>query len=432
MLNELNREINESCDIPGIFRHYNPSQQKGNYEFYCQEFAYSAIYGNLNFNNLDYIIKLLKLNELPQILFLVRLDDCHDIYNSFPKFSTYPQKTSVINQIQRSLESENIKSVIASFLGRDTIGVFICIEEKKDKKQIRDKCEKLANLLIDHTFEYANQSISISISDYCNYVGEFSTAYTQCQRAFINNFNKGRRTFTFFDEVEDNHKFLKKEDMDNFSYKILYYIDNLNTSGYTDSIHEMIEHISSTNTTSVDAGMYMVKLIEQISNYYISKGIEKEKLDYISIKSMKEILNSYFLSSIAQIIIEFCDEVMKSTVIIHQNTQEKMKLFMSECIKKYYHDSHFNLAKAAKLCNYSPYYFGRLFKELFHTSFNQYLTTFRIEKSKELLIKSQLSVEDIAFQLGFCSTSYFCTTFKKIVGLTPKQYSKCTDTYCNI
>lgn len=423
-MDKLNIEVKELNDIPSIFRHYNPCQQKGNYEFYCQEFAYSAIYGNLNLRNLNYILQLLKLNELPQILFLIRLDDCHDIYNSFPKFSTYPQKTLVINQIQRSLDSKNIKSVIASFLGRDTIGVFLCIKEKNNKKHIRGECEKLAVKLISDTFKYAKQSISISISDFCKHVNEFSTAYIQCQKAFMNNFNKGRRTFTFYDEVEDKHVSLRKEDMDDFSSRIIYQIDNLNTKGYTDSVHEMIEHISSTSTTSVDTRMYMVKFIEQVSSYYISKGIEKEKLDYISIEAMKEILNSYFLSSIAQIIIEFCDEVMKNTIIIHRNTEEKIKLFMDECIKKYHHDCDFNLSKAAKLCNYSPYYFGRLFKELFYTSFNQYLTNYRIEKSKELLIKSQLSVKEIAFQLGFCSTSYFCTIFKRIVGLTPKQYSK--------
>lgn len=409
-------------DIPNTFRRYNGYLKKGNYEFYCQEFAYSAIYGNLNLGKLSYILELLNLDRLPQILFLVRLDDCHDIYNCFPRFSIYPQKIGVISQLEKSLKDKDIPGVVASFLGRDTIGAFLCFQEENnvDRKQLKD----LAQSLIDDVKKFTNKSISIGISDFCDNINQFPRAYAECQKAFENNFSKGRGTYTFYDEVAEVQILLRKEDMDNFTSKIIFHIDDLNSKGHIQSINEMINHISSINTSSVDVRMHMVKLIDNVSNYYIDQGIEKEKIDYISIIAMKDILNSNFISTIEQIIIAFCGEIMKNTMIIHQNTDEKMRLFTDECIKKYYNDCNFNLAKAAKLCNYSPYYFGRLFKDLFGISFNQYLTNYRIEKSKELLIQSQLSVEDIAFQLGFCSVSYFCTVFKRTMGLTPKQYVK--------
>lgn len=419
-----NIDINKEFDIPNTFRLYNGYLKKGNYEFYCQEFAYSAIYGNLNLSNLSYILELLRLDKLPEILFLIRVDNCHDIYNCFPRFSIYPQKINVINQLERSLEDRGIQGVVASFLGRDTIGAFLCFPEESNLRKDREELKNLAQYLIQNVKKFTKQSISIGISDFCKNINEFPRAYSQCQKAFQNNFSKGRGTYTFYDEVQDVHILLRKEDMDNFAAKIIFHIDSLNFEGYTEWIHEMINHISSTNTSSVDVRMQMVKLIDHVSNYYIEEGIEKEKIDHISIVAMKDILNSNFISSIEQIIITFCEEVMKSSMIIHQNVDEKMRLFIDECIKKYYNDCDFNLAKAAKLCNYSPYYFGRLFKDLFNTSFNQYLTNYRIEKSTELLIQSQLSVEDIAFQLGFCSVSYFCTVFKRTMGITPRQYVK--------
>lgn len=422
MVDEPSTEINKEFDIPNTFRRYNGYLKKGNYEFYCQEFAYSAIYGNLNLSKLSYIMELLKLDKLPQILFLVRLDDCHDIYNCFPRFSIYPQKAKVLNQLERSLEDKGVQAVVASFLGRDTIGAFLCFPEESNSKEDRKQLENLSQYLIDDVKKYTNESVSIGISDFCKDINEFPRAYSQCQKAFINNFSKGRGTYTFYDEVQEIRVLLCKEDMDNFTSKIIFHIDNLNSKGYIETIHEMINHICATNTSSVDVRMHMVKLIDHVSSHYIDQGIEKEKIDHISIVAMKEILNSNFISSIEQIIIAFCEEVMKSSIIIHQNTDEKMRLFIDECIKKYYNDCDFNLVKSANLCNYSPYYFGRLFKDLFNTSFNQYLTNYRIEKSKELLIQSQLSVEDIAFQLGFCSVSYFCTMFKRTVGLTPRQY----------
>ncbi|WP_125154874.1 AraC family transcriptional regulator [Clostridium rectalis] len=421
MENKSNISIRKELDIPNTFRRYNGYSKKGNYEFYCQEFAYSAIYGNLKLSNLSYILKLLKLNKPPEILFLVRVDDCNDIYNSFPRFSIYPQKVNVINRLEMCLEELAIKGVVASFLGRDTIGVFLCFSEDTITKI---QLGKIAKYLINKVKKFTKESISIGISDFCKNINEFPRGYIQCQKAFENNFSKGRENYTFYDEVQEERILLCKEDMDSFAAKIIFYIDSVNFKGYIEEIQKMIKHISNTNTSSVDVRMQMVKLVDSISSFYIKEGIEKEKIDHISIVAMKEVLNSNFIGSIEKIIIEFCQEVMKNSIIIHQNIDEKMKLFIEECIKKYYKHSNFNLEKAARLCNYSPYYFGRRFKDIFGISFNKYLTNYRIDKSIELLKQSQLSLEDIAFQLGFCSVSYFCTVFKRVTGLSPRHYIK--------
>ena len=47
-----------------------------------------------------------------------------------------------------------------------------------------------------------------------------------------------------------------------------------------------------------------------------------------------------------------------------------------------------------------------------------------MEKSKELLIKTDLSIEIIAQQVGFNSTQYYSKTFKEIVGISPNKYRK--------
>ena len=48
----------------------------------------------------------------------------------------------------------------------------------------------------------------------------------------------------------------------------------------------------------------------------------------------------------------------------------------------------------------------------------------RIEESKKLLRYSTQSITDIALAVGFSSSSYFNTTFKKIEGKTPLEYRK--------
>ena len=52
----------------------------------------------------------------------------------------------------------------------------------------------------------------------------------------------------------------------------------------------------------------------------------------------------------------------------------------------------------------------------------RYHLRLRVAAAKQALIETDRSITDIALELGFSSSQYFATTFKKIVGLTPISY----------
>ena len=83
---------------------------------------------------------------------------------------------------------------------------------------------------------------------------------------------------------------------------------------------------------------------------------------------------------------------------------------------------------AAAALSYDQSYFCRLFKSSFGKSFGDYLTFFRINKAKELLL-SGVSVSETAMKTGFDSTSYFTRVFKKHTLMLPSKYA---DLYCNM
>ena len=69
-------------------------------------------------------------------------------------------------------------------------------------------------------------------------------------------------------------------------------------------------------------------------------------------------------------------------------------------------------------------YFTRAFKERLGTSPMNYLIKFRVEKSKELLQKTDLKINNISREVGFTSTQRFNSAFKKILGITPSEYRR--------
>jgi AraC family transcriptional regulator len=69
-------------------------------------------------------------------------------------------------------------------------------------------------------------------------------------------------------------------------------------------------------------------------------------------------------------------------------------------------------------------HFARSFKQATGTSPHQFLTLRRIEKAKALLESRNLPLAMIALDVGFSSQSRFCESFRRITGITPRQYQK--------
>lgn len=72
----------------------------------------------------------------------------------------------------------------------------------------------------------------------------------------------------------------------------------------------------------------------------------------------------------------------------------------------------------------SAYYLSHLFRRELKTTYFAYLSKVRINKAKELLYNSDLSLDDIARCVGFSEASGLSKAFKKQVGIPPAQYKK--------
>ena len=77
----------------------------------------------------------------------------------------------------------------------------------------------------------------------------------------------------------------------------------------------------------------------------------------------------------------------------------------------------------ARMVYLSPSYFSKVFKQDTGASFNVYLNRYRIEHSKRLLLQNQKApISDIAYAVGFEDQSYFTKVFKRVTGVSPKDY----------
>jgi len=64
------------------------------------------------------------------------------------------------------------------------------------------------------------------------------------------------------------------------------------------------------------------------------------------------------------------------------------------------------------------------FREIYGKSIYNYLLSHRIEKSIGLMEDDQLSLDEIAGEIGYGDSAHFSRAFKKVKGMPPGQYRK--------
>lgn len=91
-----------------------------------------------------------------------------------------------------------------------------------------------------------------------------------------------------------------------------------------------------------------------------------------------------------------------------------------------YMDSHptemITMKSMAELCHLSESYFSRLFSKELGENFSTYINRKKIERSKKLLRDSQMSVSQIAKEVGYQDAGHYIRLFKRFEGVTPTIY----------
>ena len=126
----------------------------------------------------------------------------------------------------------------------------------------------------------------------------------------------------------------------------------------------------------------------------------------------KELINTRFL----ELGFELIDD-KKSRLI------ERVKNLVVELV--HHSEEQLNMNVSDYLTQYIPMeykYLSNLFSEVEGTTIEKFYIAQRLERVKELLVYDELSLSEIADQMGYSSVAYLSTQFKKVVGLTPSHF----------
>ncbi len=95
-----------------------------------------------------------------------------------------------------------------------------------------------------------------------------------------------------------------------------------------------------------------------------------------------------------------------------------------EFFREHYNSNEYSSHEVAQIANLSQYHFIRLFKQETGKTPYEFLIDIKIEKAKDLLKNKEHTITEIGGLCGFTSHSHFTSTFRKKLGISPKEYQQ--------
>ena len=121
-------------------------------------------------------------------------------------------------------------------------------------------------------------------------------------------------------------------------------------------------------------------------------------------------------NAVESVLLEILSRVIKSG-----GAEEKLAQKLINYVNR--HASEADCGKTmAESFGYHPVYLSNVFKKHTGESLHKAIVLRRITLSENYLTQTELSVEQIAFLVGFSSRGHFCTAFKAIKGVSPLSY----------
>ncbi|MDP4095841.1 response regulator [Paenibacillus sp. P96] len=149
---------------------------------------------------------------------------------------------------------------------------------------------------------------------------------------------------------------------------------------------------------------------------YLLKPIDKQEL----LKAVSEALRLEEERQLHEKLEKFVDPALLKVDSRQAALSQPVKEAL-DYLNKHMHEP-VTMADMAGRLHLNASYFSVLFKEQTGMAFSEYICRLRIQRAKELLLQTRLSVAEIADRVGYRTDKYFIKVFKDLEAVSPSRY----------
>lgn len=214
-------------------------------------------------------------------------------------------------------------------------------------------------------------------------------------------------------------------DMSHSQKLILYLNANLRTGNLSETIlvlddfHEIFKKFGSMHHLTA------ISLYHKISNICIEFIIQYQLIEKIALQiGLYKLYSPDHFQSWLDLITYYkkLSAILIKTISFEENDNRERTIMQIKTFIQNNLHQNLSLTEIANAVNYNSTYLSRLFRQITGENLFQYILRMRIDKAKEYLTQGNESIQTIAERLGFDTSQYFSSVFKKQTGLSPREY----------
>lgn len=333
-----------------------------------------------------------------------------------------------------SFDFANIRMLLSSndyfilpFYEYNIFTFFVKFKFSLDGEHALNQCIGIAEKIKDYLdFNYSDGEISysIGIGEIVNSLPELTISYESSVNCLEYSFYIGTNQVIYCRDVEPSTEIIKYKE---YISSCILSLKVGNTNAAKDSIKALFITFKNENISITAVQRICLELIVNISTALLQIGHDPNylfnKLDiwaclksHTTLDTLEKLVHNLIDTSISQ---------------INDTRYTKKKNLVAEVIE--YIDQNFtepiSLESLAKKFFVSTCYLSTIFKQETNMTFKAYIKMLKINKAKEMLTNTDMTIKAIANELGFNSSKYFSKTFHDETGFMPSEYRIKTKSY---
>ncbi len=197
-------------------------------------------------------------------------------------------------------------------------------------------------------------------------------------------------------------------------------------TGTAEELKEIVEGLfQGLAEAPVSVKEYQLYLMEIVTAVLRAAKDADADLDDLFGEHMATLAELYRFRTLAEAkawLLGICTRLMGSIAVVRQSALHNLVEEAVAYTRANYGDSELSINKVCGRLHISAGYFSSIFKKETKLTFVAYLLHIRMEAAKELLRTTDLRALEIAEKVGYAEPNYFSFSFKKHVGMSPKEY----------
>ena len=384
----------------------------------------AALRGRIRTEEVEHVFKknnvVYELGYYVVMLFsLSRFDHFFDVEKQVSRIQEVSQIRQAVLSVIQPLFERNFDCEILNLDEKIVCVLNFGVFSQEDCYEQIEQFSELAKAVITDS---ANVFQTISVSDVHKSVASLHNAYSEASRVMEYQHSK---------EYESVMSYLEMVKKTRMSY--LYSLENETAlihwiyAGKKDAALQLFEEIYEKNVINVNGSEDLRRCLMWNLTASVLRA-ENELRDKVNLPDMQNLLENIrskiTMKEAKEILMRriasICDEVTKAKGKKGDMVAEQVM----EYVQEHYMDPNLSNSEIAEYFHMNISYFSTFFKEKTGMSPLTYIHTIRLEKAKELLGESDMTLEEISAKVGCNNSVTLNRLFKKYEGITPAVYKK--------